>query len=143
MSQTADRSYDAVFIGAGHNSLASALHLAAKGWKVGLLANQSITGDLTHGLSLFGTANYGRLAGDFKRSPIVADRGSGHRFHLLDGQRAVRVRVVDRVGADGQRATRGLDHRLRAVHLVRAARVQMAAADLRRDPGDLALDEHG
>ena len=51
-----------------------------KGWKVGLLANQSITGDLTHGLSLFGTANYGRLAGDFKRSPIVADRGSATQW---------------------------------------------------------------
>jgi outer membrane scaffolding protein for murein synthesis (MipA/OmpV family) len=51
-----------------------------KGWKVGLLANQSITGDLTHGLSLFGTASYGRLAGDFKRSPIVADRGSATQW---------------------------------------------------------------
>jgi outer membrane scaffolding protein for murein synthesis (MipA/OmpV family) len=51
-----------------------------KGWKVGLLANQSITGDLTHGLSLFGTASYGRLAGDFKRSPIVADRGSASQW---------------------------------------------------------------
>jgi outer membrane scaffolding protein for murein synthesis (MipA/OmpV family) len=51
-----------------------------KGWKAGLLANQSITGDLTHGLSLFGTANYGRLAGDFKRSPIVADRGQASQW---------------------------------------------------------------
>lgn len=51
-----------------------------KGWKVGLLANQSITGDLTHGLSLFGTGSYGRLAGDFKRSPIVADRGSASQW---------------------------------------------------------------
>ena len=47
-----------------------------KNWKLGLLANQSITGDLTHGLSLFGTGNYSRLVGDFKRAPIVADRGS-------------------------------------------------------------------
>ena len=51
-----------------------------KGWKVGLLANQSLTGDLTHGLSLFGTASYGRLAGDFKRSPIVDDRGSSGQW---------------------------------------------------------------
>ncbi|HXH15369.1 MAG TPA: MipA/OmpV family protein [Sphingomonas sp.] len=51
-----------------------------KGWKVGLLANQSLTGDLTGGLSLFGTASYGRLAGDFKRSPIVADRGSATQW---------------------------------------------------------------
>ena len=51
-----------------------------KGWKAGLLANQSLTGDLTHGLSLFGTAGYSRLAGDFKRSPIVADRGSAGQW---------------------------------------------------------------
>jgi len=51
-----------------------------KGWKVGLLANQSLTGDLTGGLSLFGTANYGRLSGDFRRSPIVADRGSASQW---------------------------------------------------------------
>ena len=47
---------------------------------MGLLANQSLTGDLTHGLSLFGTAGYSRLAGDFKRSPIVADRGSAGQW---------------------------------------------------------------
>ena len=51
-----------------------------KGWKAGLLANQSITGDLTGGLSLFGTASYSRLAGDFKRSPIVAERGSAGQW---------------------------------------------------------------
>lgn len=51
-----------------------------KSWKVSLLANQSLTGDLTHGLSLFGTGSYGRLAGDFKRSPIVADRGSATQW---------------------------------------------------------------
>jgi len=51
-----------------------------KGWKAGLLANQSLSGDLTRGLSLFGTVNYGRLAGDFKRSPIVADRGSATQW---------------------------------------------------------------
>lgn len=51
-----------------------------KGWKLGLLANQSLTGDLTHGLSLFATGSYGRLAGDFKRSPIVDDRGSASQW---------------------------------------------------------------
>jgi outer membrane scaffolding protein for murein synthesis (MipA/OmpV family) len=51
-----------------------------KGWKAGLLANQSLTGDLTHGLSLFGTAGFSRLSGDFKRSPIVADRGSASQW---------------------------------------------------------------
>ena len=28
--------FDAIFIGAGHNALAGALHLATKGWRVGL-----------------------------------------------------------------------------------------------------------
>src|SRR5580692_10904769 len=28
--------YDAIVVGAGHNGLASAIHLAAKGWKVGV-----------------------------------------------------------------------------------------------------------
>jgi outer membrane scaffolding protein for murein synthesis (MipA/OmpV family) len=51
-----------------------------KGWKAGLLVNQSLSGDLTRGLSLFGTGTYGRLAGDFKRSPIVADRGSAGQW---------------------------------------------------------------
>ena len=51
-----------------------------KDWKLGLLANQSITGDLSHGLSLFGTGNYSRLVGDFKRAPIVADRGSATQW---------------------------------------------------------------
>ena len=51
-----------------------------KGWKAGLLANRSLTGDLTGGLSLFGTASYGRLSGDFKRSPIVDDRGSASQW---------------------------------------------------------------
>jgi outer membrane scaffolding protein for murein synthesis (MipA/OmpV family) len=47
-----------------------------KNWKLSLLANHSITGDLTHGFSLFGMASYGKLGGDFADSPIVEDRGS-------------------------------------------------------------------
>lgn len=56
-----------------------------KSWKIGLLANQSVTGDLTGGLSLFGTVNYSRLVGDFKRSPIVSDRGSANQWLLAAG----------------------------------------------------------
>ena len=37
-------SYDAVFIGAGHNSLAAALHLAANGWKVALFEQATVAG---------------------------------------------------------------------------------------------------
>ena len=51
-----------------------------KNWKVGLLLNQSLTGDLLGGLSIFGTGQYSRLLGDFKRSPIVAQRGSASQW---------------------------------------------------------------
>lgn len=37
-------SYDAVFVGAGHNTLAAALHLAAKGWRVALLEQAATAG---------------------------------------------------------------------------------------------------
>lgn len=47
-----------------------------KSWRLALLVNQSVTGDLTHGLSIFGSGVYSRLSGDFKDSPIVRDRGS-------------------------------------------------------------------
>lgn len=56
-----------------------------KNWKAGLLLNQSITGDLLHGLSIFGAANYSRLVGDFKRSPIVSDRGSANQWLVAAG----------------------------------------------------------
>jgi outer membrane scaffolding protein for murein synthesis (MipA/OmpV family) len=51
-----------------------------KNWKAGLLLNQSITGDLLGGLSIFGAGQYSRLVGDFKRAPIVSDRGSANQW---------------------------------------------------------------
>ena len=36
--------FDAVLIGAGHNSLAAALHLAAKGWRVGVFEAATVSG---------------------------------------------------------------------------------------------------
>jgi MipA family protein len=51
-----------------------------KNWKAGLLLNQSITGDLLGGLSIFGAGQYSRLVGDFKRSPIVSQRGSAGQW---------------------------------------------------------------
>ena len=36
--------FDAVFIGAGHNALACALHLAKKGWRVGLFEQAPVAG---------------------------------------------------------------------------------------------------
>jgi len=56
-----------------------------KNWKAGLLLNQSLTGNLLHGLSAFGTANYSRLVGDFKRSPIVSIRGSANQWLFAAG----------------------------------------------------------
>jgi outer membrane scaffolding protein for murein synthesis (MipA/OmpV family) len=56
-----------------------------KNWKASVLLNQSITGDLLGGLSIFGTAGYSRLLGDFKRSPIVSDRGSASQWLLAAG----------------------------------------------------------
>ena len=65
----------------GAGSLASGLPVydadgGFKSWRLGLLANQSLTGDLTRGLSLFATGGYTKLSGDFADSPIVDDRGS-------------------------------------------------------------------
>ena len=51
-----------------------------KNWKAGLLLNQSLSGDLLHGLSLFGVGQYSRLVGDFRRSPIVSQRGSAGQW---------------------------------------------------------------
>jgi outer membrane scaffolding protein for murein synthesis (MipA/OmpV family) len=51
-----------------------------KNWKAGLLVNQSLSGDLLHGFSLFGTGQYSRLVGDFNRSPIVSQRGSASQW---------------------------------------------------------------
>ena len=51
-----------------------------KNWKVGLLLNQSLSGNLLRGWSLFGIGSYSRLVGDFKRSPIVSDRGSANQW---------------------------------------------------------------
>lgn len=44
--------YDAVFVGAGHNSLACAAHLAAKGWSVGLFERAAIPGGAVKTLPL-------------------------------------------------------------------------------------------
>lgn len=51
-----------------------------KSWRLGLIANQSITGDLTGGFSVFGALGYTHLVGDFADSPIVDDRGSASQW---------------------------------------------------------------
>jgi outer membrane scaffolding protein for murein synthesis (MipA/OmpV family) len=56
-----------------------------KNWKASLLVNQSITGNLLHGLSIFGTVQYSRLVGDFRDSPIVSVRGSPNQWLAATG----------------------------------------------------------
>jgi outer membrane scaffolding protein for murein synthesis (MipA/OmpV family) len=51
-----------------------------KDWKASVLVNQSITGDLMHGFSIFGLAQYSRILGEFERSPIVAERGNANQL---------------------------------------------------------------
>jgi outer membrane scaffolding protein for murein synthesis (MipA/OmpV family) len=56
-----------------------------KDWNIGLLVNQSITGDLLGGFSIFGTANYSRLVGHFRDSPLVSQRGSASQWLVAAG----------------------------------------------------------
>ena len=51
-----------------------------KNWKIGAFVNQSLSGNLLNGFSLFALGNYSRLVGDFKRSPVVSDRGSASQW---------------------------------------------------------------
>jgi outer membrane protein len=51
-----------------------------KSWKTQLLGNYALSGDLRHGVSIFGFGNYSRLVGDFKRTPIVSQRGSASQW---------------------------------------------------------------
>lgn len=41
--------FDAVLIGAGHNTLAAALHLSAKGWRVGVFNRVTVGGAVKTG----------------------------------------------------------------------------------------------
>ena len=60
-------------------------HGGMKNWKLTALVNQSITGDLTHGLSIFGAGTYSRLVGSIGRSPFVDDRGSKSQWQGVLG----------------------------------------------------------
>lgn len=50
-----------------------------------LFANQSLSGDLRQGLSLFALGSYSRLLGDFKRSPIVSIAGDKDQYFAAVG----------------------------------------------------------
>ena len=51
-----------------------------KDWNVNLLAVQSLSGNLLKGLAIGGTLGYSRLQGEFKRSPLVAERGKAGQW---------------------------------------------------------------
>ena len=51
-----------------------------KHWALSLTGVQMVTGDLTGGLGVFAMGSYKHLAGDFKDSPIVDDRGSASQW---------------------------------------------------------------
>ena len=51
-----------------------------KSWRLGLLGNYALSGDLTQGWSIFGLGSFGKLSGDFKDSPIVDLRGSSSQW---------------------------------------------------------------
>ena len=56
-----------------------------KDWKVNLIALQSLSGSLLHGWAIAGTVGYAKLQGDFKRSPIVAQRGKAGQWLAAAG----------------------------------------------------------
>ena len=51
-----------------------------KSWRLGLLGNYALSGDLTNGWSVFALGSYSKLAGDLKDSPIVDLRGSSTQW---------------------------------------------------------------
>jgi len=51
-----------------------------KDWTLGAAIDHSLTGDLTHGLSLVAGGSYTRLVNDFAASPVVSVAGSPNQF---------------------------------------------------------------
>jgi MipA family protein len=51
-----------------------------KNWRLGILGNYALSGDLTRGWSIFGAGSYTKLSGDFADSPIVDLRGSSGQW---------------------------------------------------------------
>ncbi|MGA2792462.1 MAG: NAD(P)/FAD-dependent oxidoreductase [Roseiarcus sp.] len=79
--------YDAIVIGAGHNGLAAAIHLAAKGWKVGVFERNGVAGGAvqTREATLPGFRHdlFAMNLSLFAGSPFVAAYGAGLVRHGL------------------------------------------------------------
>ena len=76
---------DTYFSVAPAGSLASGLPVydadgGFKNVRFTLLGTQSLSGDLRHGLAIFGVASYSRLLGDFKDSPVTSIAGDADQF---------------------------------------------------------------
>ena len=79
--------YDAIVVGAGHNGLAAAVHLAARGWKVGVFERASVAGGAvkTAELTLPGFRHdlYAMNLSLFAGSPFFATHKDGLLKHGL------------------------------------------------------------
>ena len=79
--------YDAIVVGAGHNGLAAAVHLASKGWKVGVFERAGVAGGAvkTAELTLPGFRNdlYAMNLSLFAGSPFFAAHKDGLLKHGL------------------------------------------------------------
>jgi phytoene dehydrogenase-like protein len=79
--------YDAVIVGAGHNALAAAVHLASRGWSVGVFERNDATGGAvrTEEVTLPGFRHdlYAMNLSLFAGSPFLAEHGEPLRAHGL------------------------------------------------------------
>ena len=79
--------FDAVIIGAGHNGLAAAVHLASRGWSVGVFERNEAAGGAvrTEEVTLPGFRHdlYAMNLSLFAGSPFLAEHGEGLRAHGL------------------------------------------------------------
>jgi phytoene dehydrogenase-like protein len=79
--------FDAVIVGAGHNALAAAVHLASRGWSVGVFERNDAAGGAvrTEEVTLPGFRHdlYAMNLSLFAGSPLLREHGEGLRAHGL------------------------------------------------------------
>ncbi len=79
--------FDAVIVGAGHNGLAAGIHLASRGWSVGVFERSDVAGGAvrTAEVTLPGFRHdlYAMNLSLFAGSPFLAEHGEGLRAHGL------------------------------------------------------------
>ena len=79
--------YDAIIVGSGHNGLASAIHLAKQGWKVGVFERNKVAGGAvqTREVTLPGFRHdlFAMNLGLFAGSPFLSMHGEALAKHGL------------------------------------------------------------